>query len=99
MEVTIENDGNTMTYFLTGVIDIPGAKMLRGEMKKIIYFKPKKVILDFAEVSFIGSSGIGNILLYHRQLNEWGGSIELRNVNHEIRALLCSIRLDKLLDF
>ena len=99
MEVTIQNDGNTMTFFLSGVIDIPGAKMLRGEMKKIEYFKPKRVVMDFSDVTFIGSSGIGNILLYHRQLQDWGGSIDLKNVNHEIRALLCSIRLDKLLDF
>ena len=52
--------------------------------------------LDFDEVNFIGSSGIGKLLLFYKKFTAKGGKVSIINLNKEISALFKAIKLDKL---
>lgn len=63
-----------LTAVLIGDIDHHSAAEMRimidGELERTM---PKTLLLDFAEVGFMDSSGIGLILGRMRKISAWGG--------------------------
>ena len=55
--------GDALTVYLTGEIDHCVAEGLRNEIEMLIVaHDPHRLILDFSQVSFMDSSGIGMII-------------------------------------
>lgn len=50
-------------------------------------FMPRKVILDFNSVVFMDSAGIGLVLGRYKTTNNFGGKLELINVNEKIKKV------------
>jgi len=96
MNIKVERDGDKVTVFLSGSVDIPGAESLKKEFNSIIESDPVEVCIDFDEVNFIGSSGIGKLLLFYKKFTSKGGRVSIVNLNKEITALFKAIKLDKL---
>ncbi len=55
-----------------------------------------RTILDFKQLEFIDSSGLGAILSCIRVLRAGGGSLRLANVSKPVRTILEMVRLQKL---
>ncbi len=96
MNVKINVDGTKTTMEVSGSVDIPGAEYLKKSLTKIIESEATEVVIDFREVSFIGSSGIGKLLLFYKNFTAKGGKISMENLNKEITMLFKAIKLDKL---
>ncbi len=96
MNIRIANEGEKSTVYLSGSIDIPGAENLKKSFSQITENNPKEVCIDFDEVNFIGSSGIGKLLLFYKKFTSKGGKVHIVNLNKEITALFKAIKLDKL---
>jgi anti-sigma B factor antagonist len=96
MNIKVANEGNKTTVFLSGSVDIPGAESLKKALNQISDENPEEVIIDFEEVNFIGSSGIGKLLLFYKKFTSKGGKVSILNLNKEITALFKAIKLDKL---
>ena len=96
MNIKIKKDGEKTTIHLAGSIDIPGAESLKNYLNRVDYNDSEEVILDFKEVDFIGSSGIGKLLLFYKNFTSKGGKVQVVNLNKEINHLFRSIKLDKL---
>lgn len=96
MNIRIANEGEQTTVYLSGSIDIPGAESLKKAFHQIAENNPKEVCIDFDEVNFIGSSGIGKLLLFYKKFTSKGGKVQIINLNKEIKALFKAIKLDKL---
>ena len=63
----ISSTGEVLTVYLKGEIDHHSAKAMREEIDKAIDFNmPSLLILDFTEITFMDSSGIGLIMGRHR---------------------------------
>ena len=63
MSVKIINDENKLTAVLSGEIDHHIAKELRRDIDFAVReFQPEELVLDFAEVGFMDSSGIGLVM-------------------------------------
>ena len=60
-------------------------KILR---KKIAEEHPKRLILDFSEVTMMDSSGIGLILGRYKQMKELGGEIVVKNASRQVDCVL-----------
>ena len=60
-------------------------KILR---KKIAEEHPKRLILDFSEVTMMDSSGIGLILGRYKQMKELGGEIIVKNTSRQVDCVL-----------
>lgn len=96
MNIKVERNGDIVTVFLSGSVDIPGAESLKKEFNNITESDPTEVCIDFDEVNFIGSSGIGKLLLFYKKFTSKGGKVSIVNLNKEITALFKAIKLDKL---
>ena len=55
---------------------------------EITRYMPKKVILDFNNISFMDSSGIGIVIGRYKMIKMLGGSLEIKNANQSIKKIL-----------
>lgn len=96
MDIKVEREELQTTVFLSGSIDIPGAEKLKQVLNDILKEKVKEVVIDFEEVTFVGSSGIGKLLLFYKNFTSIGCKVKIANLNNELKALFKTIKLDKL---
>jgi anti-sigma B factor antagonist len=89
-------EGKKTLMAVSGSIDIPGAEQLKKSLTKVLDSDSDEIIIDFEEVNFIGSSGIGKLLLFYKNFTAKGGRITIVNLNKEITMLFKAIKLDKL---
>ena len=81
--------GDALTVYLTGEIDHCVAEGLRNEIEMLIVaHDPHRLILDFSQVSFMDSSGIGLLMGRYRALGMRGKCVQVINVNSHIAKLL-----------
>ncbi len=80
-----ERKGSAVTAFITGELDHFSAQQVRRELDALIA-QPgvKTLILDFGEMTFMDSSGIGVILGRYREMRSRGGSVCVRNMNAQV---------------
>ena len=89
MPVTIEVNGNTMTARLSGELDHHHTQKLREEIDRSVQKEhPSRLILDFAGVEFMDSSGIGLVLGRYRLMQEREGSLVLCAMPPHIRRVM-----------
>ncbi len=97
MSVRILVEKNQITAFLSGEIDHHCA----GELRREIDFSvreniPESLILDFSEVSFMDSSGIGLIMGRYKLMNEFGGRVTIHNPPPHIKKVMKLSGIEKL---
>ena len=89
MPVTIEVNGNTMTARLSGELDHHHTQKLREEIDRSVQKEhPNRLILNFAGVEFMDSSGIGLVLGRYRLMQEREGSLVLCAMPPHIRRIM-----------
>lgn len=89
MNVTIESSGNLMIVYLTGELDHHSAADIRDKIDTAISCKqPTHLILDFKNVSFMDSSGIGLVMGRFRLMQNHHGSVEIRNVTTQTKKIM-----------
>ena len=82
MSVNTKMQGDTLTAYLSGEIDHHCAGVLRDAVDEaVLRNKPKVLCLDFAQVSFMDSSGIGLVMGRYRTVSACGGSLRLVNLS------------------
>ena len=96
MNVKLTVEGLKTLMEVSGSVDIPGAEYLKKSLTKVLESDSTENVIDFREVSFIGSSGIGKLLLFYKNFTAKGGKISIINMNKEITMLFKAIKLDKL---
>ena len=76
MNVRFITAAETLCALLSGDIDHHSAKEIRREIDIAIKENdPKELILDFAAVTFMDSSGIGLVMGRYKLMNEKGGKL------------------------
>lgn len=89
MTVDIKSVGGNAVAVLNGEIDHHNAQEIRTQLDNyIIAVQPSELTIDFANITFMDSSGIGLIMGRSRLMREWGGNIEVRNPQPYIRRVL-----------
>lgn len=87
--IKIYNDGRRITAALEGDLDHHAAREMRAELDEVISrSRPELLILDFENVGFMDSSGIGLILGRTRSLKAVGGELLIKNARTEIEAVI-----------
>lgn len=80
MSVEIANEGERVTAVIIGDIDHHTAQLIRTQIDATLeQAEPELLIMDFGNVSFMDSSGIGLILGRMRLLSTFGGRILIKN--------------------
>lgn len=89
-------NGNILTVQLRGEIDHHSAGDLSKETDTLIRrYIPKKLVLDFGNISFCDSSGIALVLGRYRLMKESGGQTVLASLPPHIRKIFTLASLDK----
>ena len=91
VNVTIESSGTVVIAYLIGEIDHHTAGNVREKIDNTLMFKkPNTLILDFKNVSFMDSSGIGLVMGRYRLLKSINPSsqIEIKNVTLQTKKIM-----------
>ena len=91
--------GEELTVYLRGELDHHVAAGIRQQIDQAIdRDAPVVLVLDFGQVSFMDSSGIGLVMGRYRLMKTLGGTVKLQNVpRHHFRVMQMA-GLDKFLE-
>ncbi len=97
MAISIKEEGGRITAAMSGEIDHHNAPMLRSEIDNAVErLRPEELVLDFAEVSFMESSGIGLVIGRWKQMKNIGGILTVTNADNSIKKVMRLAGLDML---
>ncbi len=97
MSIRIDDNGSTITVKLEGELDHHVAKSLREKIDNYInIYMPKKVILDFKDLDFMDSSGIGFIMGRYKLLSEIKSKLYIINMSEDFKKVMKLAGLEKL---
>ena len=89
MTVKIECSSEVITVYLCGELDHHMARDLREQIDaQIEEFSPNLLILDFADVTFMDSSGIGLVMGRYRQMQLRSGEVKVINTSPAITKIM-----------
>lgn len=75
-------------YQPTGMVDGTKAHQFRQEIQKLLQTDPKVIVIDFKDVSFMDSSGLGALVLSLKTVRAAGAKLFLCSVNEQVMMLL-----------
>ncbi len=97
MKLHYDIDSARLFVRLDGEIDHHSAGMMRAEVDAAIYtHSPRTLILDFQDVTFMDSSGIGLIMGRYKILQPMGGEIILLHPAPHIKRILRLAGMERL---
>ena len=89
MKVTYDNENKLLNLKLTEEIDHCIAEKIRSKADfEIQKHMPQKIVMDFDNVSFMDSAGIGMILGRYKTAKLVGSTLNLSNVKPAIKKVL-----------
>ena len=97
MPVQIYISEESVTACLSGEIDHHSAKPIRVEIDELAArIAPSELVLDFRDVSFMDSSGIGLVMGRYKLMQELGGTLRVINLSSHIKKVMKLAGLEKL---
>lgn len=89
MRVRFSHKGSILIAILSGELDHHSADYLRMKIDcEITRSTTKSLLLDFSEVGFMDSSGLGVIMGRYKNMHSMNGKTAVVSVNPQIRKLL-----------
>ena len=97
MPLKLYAEQSQVTARLIGEIDHHGAGRLREEIDEMLKrVRPEVLVLDFRDVTFMDSSGIGLVMGRYRLIREWDGAVEIHNPSPSIKKVMRRAGLDRI---
>lgn len=78
-----------------GAIDLHVAPEIRAALRELIDEKPKRLIVDMSNVTYVDSSGIAVLIGAMQSLEAQGGKFLLAATRETVRFIFESAKLDK----
>ena len=91
------HDGN-LSISLFGDVDQVGAKELKQYFDKLSLSGVTHVRVDFTGVNYIGSAGVGKLLLLYKNLPSKDTPMELVGLSSSIKELFAEMELSEIFD-
>jgi len=70
-----------------------GSSLLRDELRSLIGSNRRKILLNLADVDYMDSSGIGQLVAAFTTVNNQGGQLKLLNLTKRMKELLQMTRV------
>ena len=100
MEINARSADRNLLLEFSGELDHHGARDAAREVEQAIDVAlPRKLVLDFAGVTFMDSSGIAVLLRTWRHVQEIGGRMLVTGAPDQARRVFQAAGLDKLIPF
>ena len=89
MTYKIDVQNEKLFIFLEGEIDHHNSRAIREDVDlRILESTPKEIYLDFKNVSFMDSSGIGLIMGRVRTAESYGGRVFVANTSNYLKRVM-----------
>ena len=89
MSVNIQNAGQVITAYISGEIDHHTARNIREQIDAEVELnQPTLLVLDFSDVTFMDSSGIGVIAGRYKEIKARGGKVMIIRVKPQVDKIL-----------
>ena len=95
MEIILNEVEGKKIIKLSGEIDMSNVKEIKD---KILELKLSEIILDFKDVTYLDSAGIGMLISLHKTAQLKSGSLEIINIENKIKKLFEMVGLNKILN-
>ena len=91
--------GDVSVMDVTGRITLgEGSSALRDALRELLGNNQKKILLNLGDVSYIDSSGIGELVSGFTTVTNSGGEMKLLNLNKRVKDLLQITKLYTVFD-
>jgi anti-sigma B factor antagonist len=89
MQIEQRAVGDVMVLDLKGRVTLgEGDELLKDKVNSLLNQGQKKIVLNLAEVPYIDSAGLGEIVRTYTTVSRQGGSLKLLNLTKRITDLL-----------
>ena len=86
--------GDVTVLDMSGKITIgEGSVALRTAIRRLLEEGKKRILLNLAGVSYVDSSGIGELVSSYTAINKEGGQLKLLNLTQKLQDLLAITKL------
>ena len=82
--ITHRNADSYDVLELKGELDAHTASQLEDALKRLIDQNDHKIIVNFDDLDYIASAGLGVFMAYIEDVRELGGDIKLTNMNKKV---------------
>jgi anti-sigma B factor antagonist len=94
MQIEERKVGDVVVLDLKGKITLgEGDELLKDKVNSLVNQGHKKVILNLADVPYIDSAGLGEVVRTYTTVSRQGGSLKLLNLTKRITDLLSITKL------
>ena len=94
MQITERSIGDVMILDLKGKITLgAGDELLKDKVNSLVNQGHKKLLLNLAEVPYLDSAGLGEVVRAYTTVSRQGGSLKLLNLTKRITDLLSITKL------
>ena len=95
MDIQVESQGDRRIVHIQGKITFEYCPVLQSRLDSVVEPGVREVVINFKEVPFIDSSGVGEVLRLFKRMRDGNGEVILLNPNQKLRDLFSMYRFDK----
>lgn len=92
MDIQVESQGDRRIIHIKGKITFEYCPALQSSLDSVLSETVRVVVIDFKEVPFIDSSGVGEVLRLFKRMKDNNGEVVLANPNSKLRELFAMYR-------
>ncbi|MBU0475393.1 MAG: STAS domain-containing protein [Bacteroidetes bacterium] len=92
-------DGDVNLIDVKGYLDAHTAPELENEFNKLIEKKQFKVVVNFSELNYISSAGLGVFMAYVETMREQSGDIKFSNLKDDVYSIFDLLGFPVLYEF
>ena len=94
MQITERTVGDVMVLDVKGKITLgEGDEMLKDKVNSLVNQGQRKIVLNLADVPYLDSAGLGEVVRAYTTVSRQGGSLKLLNLTKRISDLLAITKL------
>jgi anti-sigma B factor antagonist len=93
MTITERQVGSVIVLDLAGKLTSDSSGRLKDKVASLLFQNQKHIVMNLAELTYVDSAGLGEMVASHSTASRQGGSVKLTNVGKRIEDLLVLTRL------
>ncbi len=98
MKIAVQQETDRARMTLSGKIDEYGSEELKKRFYELDIAAVKELVLDFGDVTYIGSACIGKLLLFYKELFDGNAVIRIVKVSPAIYEMLRVVKIDGIME-
>ncbi len=95
MDIQVESRGSRRIVHIKGKITFEHCPVLQSRLDSVLENGVHEIVIDFRDVPFMDSSGVGEILRLYKLVRDRSGDVVLINPNQKLRSLFNMYRFEK----